>query len=73
VLPLVAFGGGMILTLPYAILIPLMPDEEHGLLTGFYSFTRGLGILAGPLLAGLAISLLRGQLGGTHGTPRCGS
>ncbi|MFL5883769.1 MAG: MFS transporter, partial [Thermoleophilaceae bacterium] len=44
VLPFVAFGGGMILTLPYAILMPLMPEEEHGLLTGFYSFTRGIGI-----------------------------
>ena len=67
VLPFVAFGGGMILTLPYAILMPLMPEEEHGLLTGFYSFSRGLGILLGPLLAGLAISLLRGPLAGTQG------
>ncbi len=67
VLPFIAFGGGMILTLPYAILMPLMPDEEHGLLTGFYSFSRGIGILLGPLLAGGAISLLRGQLASTHG------
>jgi MFS family permease len=67
VLPFVAFGGGMILTLPYAILMPLMPEEEHGLLTGFYSFTRGIGILAGPLIAGLAISALRNQLAGTQG------
>jgi MFS family permease len=67
VMPVVAFGGGMILTLPYAILMPLMPEEEHGLLTGFYSFTRGLGILAGPLLAGAAISGLRDQLSSTQG------
>jgi MFS family permease len=67
VLPFVAFGGGMILTLPYAILMPLMPEEEHGLLTGFYSFTRGIGILAGPLIAGVAISALRNQLAGTQG------
>src|SRR5207248_4823989 len=67
VLPLIAFGGGVILTLPYAILMPLMPDEEHGLLTGFYSFTRGIGILLGPLLAGAAISVLRDPLTGTRG------
>jgi MFS family permease len=67
ILPLVAFGGGMILTLPYAILIPLMPDEEHGLITGFYSFSRGLGILLGPLLAGVAITALRPVLSSTHG------
>lgn len=63
----VAFGGGMILTLPYAILIPLMPDEEHGLITGFYSFSRGVGILLGPLLAGVAITALRPELSSTHG------
>jgi MFS family permease len=67
ILPLVAFGGGMILTLPYAILMPLMPDEEHGLITGFYSFSRGVGILLGPLLAGLAITILRPELSSTHG------
>ena len=25
------------MTLAYAILMPLMPEDEHGLLTGFYS------------------------------------
>jgi MFS family permease len=67
ILPLVAFGGGMILTLPYAILMPLMPEEEHGLITGFYSFSRGVGILLGPLLAGVAITVLRPALTSTHG------
>jgi MFS family permease len=67
IMPFVAFGGGMILTLPYAILMPLMPDEEHGLITGFYSFSRGIGILLGPALAGLAIMALRSTLSGTDG------
>lgn len=67
ILPFVAFGGGMILTLPYAILMPLMPDEEHGLITGFYSFSRGIGILLGPALGGLAIMALRSVLPATEG------
>jgi MFS family permease len=67
ILPFVAFGGGMILTLPYAILMPLMPEEEHGLITGFYSFSRGLGILLGPALAGLAITAMRSSLPTTEG------
>lgn len=67
ILPFVAFGGGVILTLPYAILMPLMPEEEHGLITGFYSFSRGLGILLGPALGGVAISVLRSSLPATHG------
>lgn len=66
-LPFIAFGGGMILSLPYAVLMPLMPEEEHGLITGFYSFSRGFGIMLGPLLAGGAISLLRQPFSSTQG------
>jgi MFS family permease len=77
ILPFVAFGGGMILTLPYAILMPLMPDEDHGLITGFYSFSRGVGIVLGPLLAGLLIMALRPALTSTDGYaamwPVCGA
>lgn len=57
VLPVVAFGGGVIMTLPYALLMPMMPEEEHGALTGFYSVSRGVGVALGPALAGLAIQL----------------
>jgi MFS family permease len=67
VLPLVAFGGGVIMTLPYALLMPMMPHDEHGALTGFYSLSRGVGTGLGPLLAGVAIQLLRGPLGSTNG------
>ena len=37
VAPIVGFGGGVVMTLPYAILIPLMEDDDHGLTTGLYS------------------------------------
>jgi MFS family permease len=57
VLVIVAFGGGVIMTLPYALLMPMMPEEEHGALTGFYSVSRGVGVALGPALAGLAIQL----------------
>lgn len=65
--PFVAFGGGVIMTLPYAMLIPLMPEHEHGALTGLYSLSRGVGTMLGPLLAGLAIQELGGVLSATHG------
>jgi MFS family permease len=67
VVPVIAFGGGMTMTLPYAILMPLMPEDSHGLLTGFYSLSRGLGVMLGPLLAGAAIQLLGGDFPATHG------
>jgi len=67
VVPLVALGGGAVMSLPYAILIPLMPDDEHGALTGFYTLSRGFGIALGPLLAGVAISELKGPFSATQG------
>ncbi len=66
-LPLLAFGGAVIMTLPYALLMPLMPARSHGVLTGFYSLSRGIGITLGPLLAGGAVELLRPSLSATHG------
>ena len=66
--PFIALGGGAVMTLAYAILMPLMPEDQHGLLTGFYSVSRGFGIVAGPILAGVAISLTsKGPFGATHG------
>ncbi|MBI5103998.1 MAG: MFS transporter [Solirubrobacterales bacterium] len=65
--PLIAFGGGVVMTLPYALLIPLMPREEHGLSTGLYSLSRGVGTALGPLLAGVAITVLDGPFAGTQG------
>jgi Na+/melibiose symporter-like transporter len=66
-IPFVAIGGGAIMALPYAVLMPLMPEEDHGALTGVYSFSRGIGTWLGPLLAGLAITLLKGVFGATQG------
>ncbi|HKE79350.1 MAG TPA: MFS transporter [Solirubrobacteraceae bacterium] len=53
--PLVAFGGGVTMSLPYALLMPMMPRGAHGAVTGLYSLSRGLGVALGPLLAGIAI------------------
>lgn len=60
--PLVAIGGGVTMALPYALLIPMMPPEEHGTVTGLYGISRGLGIMLGPLLAGAAIQVAGGLL-----------
>jgi MFS family permease len=63
----VGFGGGLVMTLPYALLQPLMPHGRHGTLTGFYSLRRGIGTALGPLLAGIAIEVLDGPFGSTEG------
>lgn len=64
----IALGGGTLMTLAYAILMPLMPEREHGALTGFYSLSRGVGITTGPLIAGVLISVThQGPFTGTRG------
>jgi MFS family permease len=67
VAPVIAFGGGVVMTLPYALLIPLMDEGDHGLTTGLYSLSRGVGTALGPLLAGVAIQSLSGMFDATHG------
>ncbi|HEY7619235.1 MAG TPA: MFS transporter [Solirubrobacteraceae bacterium] len=59
--PLVAFGGGVTMSLPYALLMPMMPSGAHGAVTGLYSLSRGLGTALGPLLAGVAIEAAGGD------------
>lgn len=60
--PAVAFGGGAMMALAYAVLIPLMPAEDRGALTGFYSVSRGIGVTAGPVIAGVAIAVTAGSI-----------
>jgi MFS family permease len=57
----------MLMSLPYSLLMPIMPESEHGILTGLYSLSRGIGIMLGPLLAGIAISAAKPALSATEG------
>ncbi len=67
-IPFIALGGGTVMTMAYALLTPLMPNAQHGALTGFYSLSRGVGIVLGPVLAGVLIKLTRHNLfSGTDG------
>jgi MFS family permease len=67
IMVIVGFGGGLVMTLPYALLQPMMPHGHHGVLTGYYSLSRGIGTALGPLLAGVAIQVLDGPFAGTDG------
>ncbi|MPY77302.1 MAG: MFS transporter [Actinophytocola sp.] len=52
----VAFAAVILMTLPYSLLMGLLPRlSEHGTGAGVFGLSRGLGVLAGPLLAGLAV------------------
>ena len=55
------------MTLPYALLQPLMRKGAHGTLTGFYSLSRGIGTALGPLFAGIAIEVLHDPFSSSGG------
>ena len=56
-LPLFGLGGSIVLTLPYAILIRLMPKEHIGQFTGMFSMMRGFANIVAPVVAGGAIDI----------------
>lgn len=56
----IAFAGVAMITLPYTVLMGLLPEGQHGAGASLFVFSRGLGVLAGPLVAGIAIQVLQG-------------
>jgi len=54
----IAFAAVVLMTLPYALLMDLLPEEDsHGAGASLFGFSRGVGIIVGPLLGGVAIEL----------------
>jgi MFS family permease len=63
-LPIFGLGGAIVMTLPYAILIRLMPKAHVGQFTGMFSLVRGLANIIAPLVAGGAIDFVAHYLRG---------
>jgi MFS family permease len=63
----VAFAAVVMMTLPFALLVELLPPGAGGAGAGLFGVSRGLGLLAGPVVAGLAITLLEPVFPGTDG------
>lgn len=60
-LPVVLAGGVAavtVMTLPFALLMELLPARDHGAGSALFGVSRGLGLLCGPLVAGACIALL---------------
>lgn len=66
-LPVFGAGGAAVLTLPYTIMMALMPPGRVGQFTGLYSVSRGLATVTAPLLVGMAIDLLAPYMPGSRG------
>lgn len=66
-LPFVALAGAVLLTLPAALAFTVSPPGGAGTASGIIDFSRGVGVVLGPLLVGAAISGLSGIFSATHG------
>jgi MFS family permease len=67
VLPIVGLGGAMALSLPYAILMRIMPSQSHGATAGLFDLSTGAGSLLGPLVTGAAIDAFHSLFRATAG------
>ncbi len=63
----VAVAGGTVMTLSWALLFKLMPAQHRGAISGLATTTKGLGLLVGPLVAGVMIDVMKPYLSKTDG------
>ncbi|MDQ3893816.1 MAG: MFS transporter [Actinomycetota bacterium] len=72
----IAVAGGTVTTLAWGLLFKLMPAKHRGAIAGIATTTKGLGLLVGPLAAGVAIDVGSPYLEATDGYqvlwPLCG-
>jgi predicted MFS family arabinose efflux permease len=72
----VAIAGGTVMTLAWGLLYKIVPEHHRGAVSGLATTTKGIGLLVGAPLAGLAIDLARPYLNATDGYqvlwPICG-
>lgn len=66
-LPVVALGGAVLMTLPYGLLMTMIPRGSEGAVTGLYGFSRRLGAVLGPILVGGAVDLAEPVFPATSG------
>jgi Na+/melibiose symporter-like transporter len=55
-----AFAAGVVMTLPYGLLMGMLPEDDHGAGAGAFEASRGVGVVLGPILAGVAVQVLPG-------------
>jgi hypothetical protein len=63
----IAVAGGTVMTLAWGLLFKVMPQQDRGAITGLAITTKGIGLIAGPLVVGAAIDISRPFLEATSG------
>jgi MFS family permease len=63
----VSIAAGAVMTLAWGLLFKLMPSRDRGAIAGLATTTKGLGLLVGVPLTGLALDVLKPHLSATDG------
>jgi len=66
-LPVVAFAGAVTMTLPQALAFTVAPRGSQGAAAGLLDFSRGLGVVLGPIVVGIAVEAFHGTFTSTEG------
>lgn len=66
-MPLVGFGGTVVMTLPDTLVAQATSERSPGAIAGWYELSRGVGVIAGPIVTGAAIDGLRPLFSSTQG------
>ena len=66
-LPIGAVAGAILMTLPQALAFMLAPEAGQGAAAGLVDFSRGVGVVLGPVLVGAAVANSTSFLTSTNG------
>jgi MFS family permease len=67
IVPVSAIAGAFLMTLPQALAFTLAPDSGQGAAAGLVDFTRGIGVVLGPVAVGAAVGASSSLLSSTQG------
>ena len=66
-LPFVALAGAIVLTLPQALAFTLAPAGSEGVAAGLQDFSRGVGVVLGPIVVGAVVGVSQSVFESTDG------
>jgi MFS family permease len=67
IVPVSAIAGAILMTLPQALAFTVAPDSSQGAAAGLVDFSRGVGVVLGPVAVGAAVSASSSALSTTEG------
>jgi MFS family permease len=65
--PVAAIAGAILMTLPQALAFTVAPESSQGAAAGLVDFSRGIGVVLGPVAVGAAVGASSSVLSGTQG------